>query len=362
MKTINIACSYASKYGGNFIPSILSLANEISKNNKVIFSFPETAKDRNWCHYLQEKGYLVNFFRAETRHEIQDIKKINKANKVDLIYTHFISTPIVKLLSPFSKKLKMVIHVHSDFSAGVKNKSLITKIKKALFTNALRKDAKYIYVSKSMMEQEKTMNSIYVRNALCLDRIPCKKLNKEEVLKRIKKKKGDIVFLAFGWSPKVKGIDITVKAFLEARQSFTQGAKLLIVCDDNGVDKCLSYLKNEINYDQKDDDIYFLNPSEDVFSYYELADVFISSSRSEGFSYSLLESLYFGLEALVSDIDSTLWSKQYNAKIYGVEDYKKLSELMVSLTTSEIKKTPRLSIKNEYLIDKWVSEISEILK
>ena len=76
----------------------------------------------------------------------------------------------------------------------------------------------------------------------------------------------------------------------------------------------------------------------------------------------MLESLYFGLEALVSDIDSTLWSKQYNAKIYGVEDYKKLSELMVSLTTSEIKKTPRLSIKNEYLIDKWVSEISEILK
>ena len=42
LKTINIACGYSAVYAGNFIPSVLSVAEKLKKDYRVIFSFPKT--------------------------------------------------------------------------------------------------------------------------------------------------------------------------------------------------------------------------------------------------------------------------------------------------------------------------------
>lgn len=317
MININIVCSYASIYGGNFIPSILFLANSIKeKGNEIIFTFPNGAKNRKWAEYIQNQGYkicYISFGRGFSKH----IKTVNRENGVDVMYAHFLSGLKIKLLYPFSKKIRLLIHIHSDFSAG-KNNGPIAKIKRFIEYKLLRKDAIYFYVSREMSEKHKAFNkSIYLPNALCVERIPCEKFDVISFKNQFKITDKDTIFLHFGWSPYVKGTDIAVKAFLNSKYKISKSKLIIVHGREGGYDDCLKYLKEQNLNDIDPNQIVFIPPVEDVFSLYDLADVFISSSRSEGFSYSILESLYFNLKVLSSDIPGVQWAKKYNVEFFN---------------------------------------------
>lgn len=353
MKKINIVANYSSLYGGNFIPSLYELAKELAKENDVFFSFPERAKDRNWCKYITENGFKVCFFGNKI---IKDVKRINSENKINVVYTHFISTPIAKLFSPLSKKIKLVIHIHSDFRGGNEKIALSSKIKKAVFEKMLRKDSKYIYVSETLKNEDNLKNSFYVRNGLCVNRIPS---NGESVSSFPKSNK--TTFLMYGWSPYVKGVDIVVKAFNALPDEPKRKNRLVIVHDLNKKDSCINYLSEKLNINvEKCENIILVEPSENVFDFYKQADVFVSASRSEGFSYSILEALYFGLPVIMSNIPGTNWATKYGAIPFEIND---TNDLINKIEHMPIKKSKCVNskIESDFDIKKWVESISSIL-
>ena len=211
-KTINIVCHYASLYGGNFIPSLIALANKLIINYRVIFTFPLEAKGRNWSEFMKQNGLTVLFIDFSKGFRKQ-IKRINKINNVSVVYTHFISGLRTKSLYPFSKRIKLLIHIHSDFSGGSKQ-SGFSKIKSFIEHRVLRKDAKYIFVSEAMYNKFSLKdNYFYIQNALALERIPSKENSSIELAKsKISNK--DTVFLTFAWSPYVKGIEVLTDEIL----------------------------------------------------------------------------------------------------------------------------------------------------
>lgn len=361
MKVINVASNYSSKYAGNFIPSLLEIATMLQNTYAVIFSFPLRAKERFWVSFLKQKRFKVFFFDASSNKKIlKDLKKINKGNNVSLFYSHFISTPIIKLLSPISRRLKIIIHIHSDFSNGNTSFSPKRIIKKIIFEKLIRTDASYIYVSSSMMKKDNNKNSHYVSNALSIKRIinPSNSKDYSSLFANDK-----IKFLSFGWSPRTKGIDIICKAFLELDDIFRKNAILYIVVNENGTNDCLGYIKNVLNLDLNAfSNVVLLEPQEDVFRLYKMSDVFISSSRSEGFSYSVLEALYCGLDVFCSNIDGTKWSYKYGAIPFESNNYRALKELMErAIKFGHKERKQENKIIDTFSISKWANRIFNII-
>lgn len=363
MKVINIASSYSSKYAGNFIPSLFALAKKLKENYQVIFSFPTSARNRFWVDYLLKNGFKVFFFiNSSNKKMIKSLKRINKENGVSLFYSHFISTPIVKMLSPISHKLKLILHIHSDFRCGSNKLSFSSKIKRFVFDKCVRRDASYIYVSDVMKSEDNNCNSYYVRNALNVDRIISNEQKNKLDESIFSKEK--IKFLTFGWSPETKGIDIVCDAFIRMKEEDRKKAILFIVVDENGEEKCINFVNKAINVDiEKYENIVLLEPQEDVFELYRQCDVFISSSRSEGFSYSILEALYFGLDVLASDIDGTRWAHNLGTKLFSIKDTNELTNLMrTSLALNRCPKVMQTDLAKLFSISTWVNEISSIIE
>ena len=357
MKTINVVCDYSSVYAGNFIPSIFKLVSSLKQDNQVIISLPSQAEKRSWATYLKGQGIKLCFFdNTSSKRIIKTVKQINKTNSANTIYTHFISTPVAKLIAGVFKKNKLVIHVHSDFSCGQNSKSIKDKFKRFLFEKLIRKDASFIFVSNAMKEISKIKKSYYVQNALCVERI----LSSNNKSISFDKNKTNI--LAFAWSPEVKGIDITCEAFLELKDEYKNNSILNIVTNENEKNKCRDFILNKTCIDvEKQKNIVLLDPQEDIFSLYKQSDIFISSSRSEGFSYSILEALYFGLNVCSSNIDGTVWSEKYGAHLFDLHNPSELTSLLEDIMKNNNNKSIREDISHDFSIEEWSKNISYIL-
>lgn len=364
-RRINIICNYAAIYGGNFISSILRLYDSIKNDASVIFTFPEEARGRNWISYLKGKELTIFFVKDFcSKKSIRELKKINKEHKINLIYSHFISGLRIKFLYPLKHKIKLVIHVHSDWSA-MNKPTLWQRFTQMIENKLIRTDASYIFVSKSLFDSRRVKHKFFVPNALCLERIPCTPFDKKAFMEKNNIVSSDTIFLLFGWAPYIKGLDVAVAAFLMIPKQEQQNCKFIIVHKrGDGLLICLDYLKKKLRSDSfmNNKNIIFVKPVEDVFGLYDISDVFISASRSEGFSYSLAEAIHFNMDCLVSDIDGTSWSRKYaNCSYYHFDDCVELSELFKTKIGFKKTKTTNSEIDNDYGIVNWTNTLIEIL-
>lgn len=361
-KRINIICNYSSLYAGNFIPSILNLCRKMH-SYFIIFSFPIESENRNWIKIIKSKGYSVFFYNNKSFKK--DVLSINKNNSINTIYTHFISGLKIKMVVPFNHHINLFIHIHSDFS-GNNKPSLKQRIKKIIGNKLLRTDATYIFVSKALYLADKSKNKYYVQNAICLERIFENSIDPEAYLKKYTIDKQNTIFLLFAWSPYIKGVDLAVKSFLSLQDSLQKKAKFIIVHGkDDGRRKCIDYLIDQLGDDcfLSNKNILFVPPEEDVFSLYDISDVYVMASRSEGFSYSLIESIYFNLKCLVNDIDGCSWAKEYdNCLFFKTNDFSDLSTLFAKCIGIKKDHKKNLDIVNRFSIDDWSNQIKNILE
>ncbi len=359
MKTINIVCHYASIYGGNFIPSMLYFANSNREKYRILFTFPFQAKDRNWANYIISCGYKIEFIDFSDKTFKKEIKRVNKNYCVDIMYTHFLSGLRVKSVYPLNKKIKLVIHIHSDFTGGAKL-NVYSKIKCFVEHKILRKDARYIFVSEEEKKKYKNKKYLYLPNALCLDRVPCQNIDLLNFKNKHQIPQNSTLFLTFGWSPFIKGVDITVASFLKSENA---NSRLIVVYGkDDGYKKCVEFLTKCLGGNDflNDKQIIFIKPEDDIFSLYRLCDVFISSSRSEGFSYSILEALYFNLKVISSDISGVKWSKKYkNISFFKSEDKESLASLISQFHGFKKGSILNKELLEDYNIKKWSDVLIE---
>lgn len=357
---ICIVCDYAAIYEGNFIPSLFELASKINEE-KIIFCFPEQAKERKWIKKITDSGYKVFYFSRKKYFFLKDLRLICKSNAVNIIYTHFISQGLAKSIFPFSRRIKLVIHVHSDFSSNIKL-PLKRRTIDYFFDHFVRRDSKYIYVSEDLFNKSKVKNKVYIPNAISKYR--CKEINKnlfDDISSHFTKQ--TISFLVFAWSPFVKGLDVATKAFLDFNKDFPD-SKLLVVCNkEDGKKKALDYLEK---YNIRGiENLIFLEPIQNVYTYFNLCSAFISSSRSEGFSYSILEAIAIGKPVLMSDIVGTKWAEKFNCVFpYETENHKKLTELMKKIARKEYDQNfepDSILVEETFSIDKWVNDVRAFL-
>ena len=68
--TVLQVCAYAAPYEGNFIASLKKLGEALkSRGHKMIYAFPENAREKEWCQKLsgETKVYFLPLAKARIK-------------------------------------------------------------------------------------------------------------------------------------------------------------------------------------------------------------------------------------------------------------------------------------------------------
>lgn len=205
-----------SVYGGNLIASLRCLADYVrSRGGKVIWMFPVGASERDWFKSLAQDEDVETYDRSlGFIPRARQLRKTISKKQINVVHIHF-SDIAVPLAASFGKNVRIVRHVHSDFTLGHTETGRREFIKRAkdcvldvvqMFTGK----AVNICVSPFLASQFK---GAYVPNAIAPSHI--RQVSIDEMRKKrieVGVKATDTCVLMFGWSPLVKGLDIAVDA------------------------------------------------------------------------------------------------------------------------------------------------------
>lgn len=360
--TILFLCDYKSNYSGNFIASLLAIETYLEKKDtKCVYVFPPECQKRPWTQELLRLGKCIEFydFGGNRIQKVAELSRLIDRYRATVVHAHFSYVVGLEILSVFKPKTKFIIHVHSDFSAG--KRSLKQAILRRVIYGWLPSKCEFVFVSPSFLEYNRKM--IHLPNALATNRLPCAHKSGNQLRRELDIDCETILVEFFGWSPYVKGVDIAYNAVGKLAQE-GYPIKLMIICGRTVTKtEMAEYVRTHTQYSGNEDFACYVEPIEDVFCYHEAADVCLSASRSETFSYALLEALSIGKRCVSSDIPGVQWSFQYESAVpfesENVDD-------CCNAIKKAIKELPRVStdtakrVKKDYNIDAWVQRIVEI--
>lgn len=345
--------SFMAEYKGGYINAIIKLIEKMHKNgDEIVFIFPKAKSEAAWIEEIRQSGCKVYFleYRPYSLNNIMFIRRIVKKENINLIYSDFTGWDItVKLAKPF---MPAIWHERMRVNDEDTVKRIYNLIKYRIigwiktYPVGISDD---VYRSVRYLSGRSRATKIY--DAAAVDRFNLSEERKEHEIKR---------YLMFSYTPFVKGVDIAFDA-MEKLNKKELKAKLVLVSHG----KCDDYVKNR--YSQIPEWLEIKKPRDDVETYYYDCDCFISASRSEGFSQSLMEAVYTGMSAIVSDIPGTSWSKHFKGVSFFMSEnsdslYKALiNDLDYKISEQDVEFNQN-KVRTEYSVDKWVENVIALHK
>ncbi len=258
--------------------------------------------------------------------------------------------------------VKILIHDHMDFAAGtnlIKQKILCAaqsvfyrKNNVAIVSVNPQKNSAYIF-----------SKHYYVPNGLSLIRNITHSQTRDEVRTALKINPDEKLCLFLGWDVHRKGLDIAVKAISEIRKTNLDVILGIVGLGDPPSTERLRYIQDSTGISPNSSWIKYLPSREDMFAYHRSADVYLSASRSEAFSYGILEAISQNTPVAVSDIKGTSWCHSYSKSVvYSTEDYKACANAICHALTLGYEKSNADEIVQNYSIKKWCQQIVDIYK
>lgn len=306
-------------------------------------------------HQLKEKGIKIKEFKLTKR--IRDVLKYKKdiinyivTNDFDIIHTHGIVTTLLVA----SRKIKAykITTIHNNMYEDYKYTYGNIKGRAIAFIhlNRLKKFDGIICCSKTSYDviKNKFSNISYIRNGIDLksDHLSKEEINKLRTSLQITNNQK--VYLYCGVLTKLKRVLELIDLFNKYK---TNDEVLLIVGDGNLLSEAKRIAK---------DNIIFTGYQKDVSKYYNISDVYISNSSSEGFSISVIEALQNGLHLLLSDIPShkecfKIDDNFYIGEYFDDSTFREKKEILKGKYSVDNKRNI-ISFKEKYLSSKVMTE------
>ncbi len=352
MKTINCAVvsSYFGPYYSNFVASMIAFDKKMKKEGHTVFYIlPKETEKFEWIDTLKKQNNNIYFleYKPYSINNYFNLRRIFKRERADLIYSHMCGWDLTaRFAAPFTP---VIWHMHMN--VNIKNK--VKRIKNWIKFRILGFGKTYHIavsepVTKAINSLKPYNKCVTIHNCIDFSRLKINKEKEKSDAKRI---------LIFGWAPYVKGLDIALDA-CEKLIKENKKIKLLISAQE----KTYEYLNHR--YLRLPSWIELLEPTSDISSLYNMADIMLSASRSEGFSFALAEAIYSGLITVVSSIEGTSWSREFDVRFeFKSQDSESLKTILdkaieYNITTKE-QDSNRSLIDQKYSIDSWVQAVYE---
>lgn len=363
-----IVADYRAPSSGNFIASLLELAERMrDAGNKTCFLFPDNGKGGyTWSKWLEANGFrvwLMNMDAGEDE-KVAFLERIVFENKIDLIHSHFgLCHRILLTRRKDLHNVKVLFHDHMDFSpeGNLQKQKLRTLMWSALY------QLKGVGVVSVMERKHKSYfltsqkRRWYVPNGLSLRRNVPRELTREERRQQLGIAEDQKLCLFLGWDMYRKGVDIAVKAVAELRRR-DPGVHLgLVGFGDMPPEKSLQWIRERTGIEPVCDWIHFFPSTEDMFSCHRSADVYLSASRKEAFSYGILEAISQNTPVVVSDIEGTAWAQEYDKCLcYSVEDAHACANAIEVALIRREEQSNKDMLLERYGIDSWCQDMMKI--
>lgn len=363
---ILIAADYATPASGNFIGSLVDLGRDLKKDNhNLYFIFPKapnTVSENSWVHWLEREGFKVFLTKYKVGEKaltfLQDI--IDK-NNIDILHLHFGMYHRIALDCAKSLGVKIFIHDHMEFSPReslVKQKvyCVLTSLKYKVNNISLvcvneRKCNSYIFAKR-----------FFIPNGISFSRNVTTFATREEMRNKIGVKDNQKLCLFLGWHLHTKGMDIAFKAIEKLSKSNPNIVLGIIGHSGNPGINSLNSIKEFTGVDTRSPFIKFLESTEDIFAYHKAADIYLSASRTESFSYGVLEAISQNTPLVVSDIPGTAWAHSYSKVfVYPTEDHNSCANAIEQALNLD-RNAPSNSDKfiEKYSIENWCKTIKDV--
>jgi glycosyltransferase involved in cell wall biosynthesis len=365
-KTIIQLADYGGSYAGNFIASLIFLNNILNKSNwRQVLLFTNIAKNRAWIESLIKLEIPIYFVSKNSR--LMLVKRVNEIVRREngqILHTHFTTFDfpawMVKQIRKNNNLLCEVIwHVHSP---APRRSSISNRIKDFIRFYVAR-DVYKIVVSQgglqNLLERGLSLHKTHViPNGIDLKRAVQTTETKESICHQFSLDKDSLTLLQLGWDPIGKGVDISLSA-LEELRNCNFNIQLLLV----GTERLQRYIA-EFYGASIPSWLKILPFTEHIANYFQVADVFVTASRAEGFSYAVGEAMYYGLPVISSDIRGLEWAHSSPGVVFFPnQDVKGLINAITNVTTWPYHKKNKLIfynkelIRNQYSVNIWGKKI-----
>jgi len=367
MKTVIQLADFGPSYPGNFIASLLALNSLLQESGiRQVLVLPERAKGRSWSRSLEGRGVPMYFLssNASPFSLAREIAAIAAVECPSILHTHFTAFDAPAWMASMmlgKDKPKIVWHVHSNFPI---EDSIKRRIKDLIKLRIMGRSVEAITVSAELMQslcKRGFTNTIHViPNGVDVLRATSTSQGRSEFRRKLGISESEKVLLCFGWDPITKGVDLVVEALMEL--NYGGGATLLVV----GRDRLKGFM-----YDRFGSSLpvwlKIVEPRECIADLYNAADIFISSSRWEGFPYSVGEAMASGLPIISSDIPAMEWARATEGTIYFESgDTKGLGQAIMHVIDWPSEKWQAASksnssfIRENYDANRWSANIFKV--
>lgn len=236
--------------------------------------------------------------------------EFNKAiakNNFDIIHSHGLVPDILsgRLKNDIFKISTLHNNMFEDYyeTYGVLKSNILIR----LHLHYLRKINKCVCCSESVFDIMKNhLKKIsYIRNGVAVQ-----KSNNEHIeRKQFGIPENAIVFIFAGVINNRKNVEWLIKQFVKYH---SDDEYLLILGDGSKRENCENFADNHVK---------LLGFQSNPSFYYQISDIYISASKSEGFSISVLEALSEGLGLMLSDIPSHNEMFKIDSSVYLGENF-----------------------------------------
>lgn len=360
---ILIAADYATPAGGNFIASCVELGRALKKRgDQLTFLFPEnqnTGGEHSWTHWLEREGFFVYLTRRNLpeNEAAALLKTLIAKHQVDILHVHFGMLHHAAVTCGKSLGVKVLVHDHMDFPAGCNLAK--QKLRCALQSLRYRKNGvAVVSVNPQKNASYPFARHWYVPNGLSLIRNVPRSASREEVRQELGIRPEEKVCLFLGWDVHRKGLDIAVRAISELRKKDPSVLLGIVGLGDPPKQERLQFISDTTGIDPTSSWIRYFPSREDMFAYHRAVDAYLSASRSEAFSYGILEAISQNTPVVVSDIKGTGWCHSYSkAAVYPVEDAKACANAIEAAFSQTNAPSNWETLVQQYSIEHWCSQM-----
>lgn len=359
MKNILQIMDYAAPYRGNFIPSIECLEKHWQGKGCIVYLFPKSAQQYNWIQDLINEGKKVYFIdrsffsRKIVWQNIQFLNSIVKKENIQVIHTHFVVANYSLFIFKkwMNRYIRIVANLHNHYVPSGRLAVLKTWVFKHTVDQFIGDSPS---VSKGMYDIGVPANKVKT----VLNSVQFNRLHSYESVD-LSMGTNKPVVLIFGHTWYRKGVDIVAKAMHEINGK-DKNDVILAIAMVTGKKLAQQAIVDALGYFPEW--VQFLEPRDDLASYYNAANVFISAGREEGLSYSPIEAAYCNCLVACSNIPGNPLDIP-QMPIYEVEDVNALQCNILELINisnsdkQEIKKAQRAYVIKQYNVDFWAEEV-----
>jgi len=263
---------FRSPYGGSFFKSLLRLEQTLKNDDTdMVYLFHVDTSDIDWVQDLIKEGRNIYFLSGKFSKDIFIVKNILVKHNIKYIHAHFAGAKyfllfnIVKRL--YGNKLLIIRHLRNhDQPRGAVSEAL---------RKVLNHVDLYIGCSESVaIEYQKNFKLKGKNVTFATNAIDFKRLDKFETLDRndFKINANTSVFLMFGFDYLRKGVDVV----LDAMHNLVKQGHDVCLLLSLSVNREPIELKIKERFQELPEWLRILSPRDDIASYYQLSDFFIS--------------------------------------------------------------------------------------